>query len=115
MKFVLSRPFTDPDIAARKLAFDGSQQPVARQRLGLRQIYTRPYTPKTNGKAERFIQTMLREWAYLRPYPSSAVRRRQLPRWLVYYNARRPHGSLDGVPPLNRLLQAVNNLPGFHS
>jgi transposase InsO family protein len=85
-----------------------------RNELGLRHLLTRPYRPATNGKAERFIQTLLREWAYARPYPSSSARRRQLPRWLLHYNARRPHGSLEGVPPFNRLLQAVNNLPGFH-
>jgi transposase InsO family protein len=87
----------------------------ALKQLGLKHLLTRPYRPATNGKAERFIQTLLREWAYVRPYPSSAVRRRQLPRWLRHYNERRPHGSLEGVPPFNRLLQAVNNLPGLHS
>jgi transposase InsO family protein len=65
---------------------------------------TRPYRPRTNGKAERFIQTLLREWAYKRPYASSARRNAALPRWLGYYNQRRPHGSLGGQTPITRVL-----------
>lgn len=64
---------------------------------------TRPYRPRTNGKAERFIQTLLREWAYPVAYLTSAARARVLPRWLRHYNQRRPHGSLDGLPPFSRL------------
>lgn len=64
---------------------------------------TRPYRPQTNGKAERFIQTLLREWAYAVPYLTSKARTRVLPRWLRYYNRKRPHGSLDGQPPFRRL------------
>lgn len=64
---------------------------------------TRPFRPQTNGKAERFIQTLLREWAYIRPYLTSKARARVLPRWLRHYNRRRPHGSLDGLPPFSRL------------
>jgi transposase InsO family protein len=70
-----------------------------------RHIRTRPYTPKTNGKAERFVQTLLREWAYAMPYPSSAARAADLPRWLGYYNSARPHGSLGKKPPVSRLPQ----------
>jgi transposase InsO family protein len=76
-------------------------------RLALRHVRTRPYTPRTNGKAERFIQTLLREWAYVRAYASSARRRRALRPWLRYYNARRPHMSLRGQSPLSRLQQVA--------
>ena len=71
--------------------------------LHIRHVRTRPYTPRTNGKAERFIQTLLREWAYARPYRSSAWRHRALPRFLRHYNGRRPHSSLNFTAPLSRL------------
>ena len=74
---------------------------------GLRHIRTKPYTPRTNGKAERFIQTMLREWAYIRPYTSSAERTRALEMWLSHYNLKRPHGSLDHRPPISRIDRAA--------
>jgi len=64
---------------------------------------TRPYRPRTNGKAERFIQTLLREWAYAVPYLTSQARTRILFRWLRHYNRRRPHGSLGDRPPFSRL------------
>src|SRR4029434_7944092 len=64
---------------------------------------TRPYTPRTNGKAERFIQTALREWAYARPYYSSADRALILPGCLEHYNCARPHAGLAGLPPMTRL------------
>jgi transposase InsO family protein len=80
-------------------------------RHGLRHITTRPYTPRTNGKAERFIQTLLREWAYAAPYSSSAARGRALPPWLRYYNRSRPHSSLDDLPPLARIRSGpLNNV-----
>ena len=83
---------------------------------GIRHRRTKPYRPCTNGKAERFIQTMLREWAYKRPYTSSAKRTAQLPRWLNRYNHHRPHGSLGGQSPIARVVTpAVNNVPGMHS
>ena len=69
------------------------------RRLRLRHIRTRPYTPKTNGKAERFIQTLLREWAYALPYRSSDTRAADLPRWLRHYNHERPHASLARQAP----------------
>ena len=69
----------------------------------LRHLRTQPYRPCTNGKAERFIQTMLREWAYAIPYRSSTARRKALPMWLNVYNRKRPHGSLEGKPPFSRL------------
>ncbi len=85
------------------------------RRLGLKHIYTRPYTPRTNGKAERFIQTLLREWAYARTYQSSEHRVRHLPAWLHHYNWHRPHASLDYAPPICRLQNTVNNLMTLHS
>jgi transposase InsO family protein len=67
--------------------------------LRLRHLRTRPYTPKTNGKAERFIQTLLREWAYALPYRNAGSRAAQLPRWLEFYNEQRPHAGLGGRSP----------------
>ncbi len=81
--------------------------------LGIRHLRTRPYRPQTNGKAERFIQTMLREWAYGRLYGSSVERRQALPGWLDRYNYRRKHGSLGHRPPAARLNELQgNNLLG---
>jgi len=71
--------------------------------LGARHLRTRPYTPRTNGKAERFIQTSIKEWAYKQPYESSAERQDCLAPWTAYYNHRRPHASLNHKPPLSRL------------
>ena len=84
------------------------------KRLGLRHIRTRPYTPKTNGKAERFIQTSLREWAYARAYHHSDERTAELSRWLHRYNWHRPHGSIGSLPPISRLPLTRNNLLRFH-
>jgi transposase InsO family protein len=88
---------------------------AACQRLGLRQIFTRPYTPQTNGKAERFIQTALREWAYAQAYQSSLQRTAELPNWLHRYNWHRPHGSLKAKTPISRLGLAGNNLLRLHN
>jgi transposase InsO family protein len=76
---------------------------VACQRLSIRHLRTRPYTPRTNGKAERFIQTLIREWAYAIPYASSRARTAALPRWLGYYNHHRPHAGIAGGTPYSRL------------
>jgi transposase InsO family protein len=84
------------------------------QRLGLRHLFTRPYTPRTNGKVERFIKTALLEWAYARLYRHSAERRRALAQWLHHYNWHRPHTSLGGRPPVTRVLTATN-LVRLHS
>ena len=81
---------------------------------GLRHRRTRPYTPRTNGKAERFIQTLLREWAYRRSYPTSAARRDALPAWLYYYNWHRGHGALHGRAPITALA-ATDNLVAVHT
>jgi transposase InsO family protein len=74
---------------------------------GLRHRFTRPYTPRTNGKAERFIQTLLREWAYRWPFTSSAQRTAALPRYVQAYNHRRPHASLGRRSPWIRFREAV--------
>jgi transposase InsO family protein len=80
------------------------------QKLKLRHLRTKPYRPRTNGKAERFIQTLLREWAYKRPYPTSAQRTDRLPRYLNHYNLRRPHAALNKRTPAQRLSeQPVEN------
>ena len=82
--------------------------------LGLKHIRTRPYTPKTNGKAERFIQTALREWAYARSYDHSDRRTHELPRWLHRYNWHRPHASLNANTPISRLSLTEDNLLMLH-
>jgi len=100
----VERVMTDNGSAYRSHAF--------RQRLkglAIRHIRTRPYTPKTNGKAERFIQTSLREWAYIRAYQSSAERGQAMLPWIADYNHSRPHSALGGKPPLEKL----NNVLGF--
>ena len=84
------------------------------KRLGLRHIRTRPYTPRTNGKAERFIQTALREWAYARAYHTSRQRAAELPLWMHRYNWHRPHGSIGAVPPISTLGLTGNNLLRLH-
>lgn len=84
--------------------------------LGAKHKRTKPYTPRTNGKAERFIQTMLRLWAYARPYNTSDERASVLEPWMRWYNIQRPHGSLNGMSPLNVLRQLRrDNVVGDHS
>tara|TARA_B100000965_G_scaffold359301_1_gene339268 strand:+ start:335 stop:1288 length:954 start_codon:yes stop_codon:yes gene_type:complete len=78
--------------------------------LNIRHIRTRPYTPRTNGKAERFIQTLMREWAYAIPYRSSDSRNRDLARYLDFYNTARPHYALSKQPPAQRLNALLNNV-----
>lgn len=79
--------------------------------LGARHLTTRPYRPRTNGKAERFIQTALREWLYGKPYASSAQRATDMPAWLHWYNHHRPHAGIHATTPATRL----NNLLGNNS
>jgi transposase InsO family protein len=74
-------------------------------------LLTRPYHPNTNGKAERFIQTLIREWAYVRLYRSNERRLVSLQRWVHFYNSRRTHTALGGKAPL----MAVNNLCGHYT
>jgi transposase InsO family protein len=82
---------------------------------GIRHRYTRPYTPRTNGKAERFIQTAIREWAYARSYSNSSERQQQLQPWLHAYNFHRPHASLNLNTPAHRLASDRNNLLTLHN
>jgi transposase InsO family protein len=88
---------------------------AACRQLALKHIFTRPYTPRTNGKAERFIQSSLREWAYAHIYPHSDVRTERLSRWIHRYNWHRPHASLGLKPPVSRLQLSQNNLLTLHS
>ena len=85
------------------------------RRLGIRHRRTKAYRPRTNGKAERLIQTALREWAYARSYAHSEQRAAHLPYWLHHYNWHRPHASLNYQPPVSRLPLPVNNLVGLHN
>ena len=79
--------------------------------IGARHITTRPYTPRTNGKAERFIQTALREWLYAKSYNSSANRTADMPHWIHWYNLHRPHGGINASTPATRM----NNLLGVRA
>jgi transposase InsO family protein len=101
---------TDNGSAYRSRAFAAECR-----RLGLKHRFTRPYTPRTNGKAERFIQTALREWAYARRYQNSTERSQSLPAWLHQYNWHRPHASLGLLPPVSRSGLHPNNLLRLHT
>ncbi|MEX1162486.1 MAG: IS481 family transposase, partial [Nitriliruptor sp.] len=105
----VTRVMTDNGSCYRSKAFA-----KACRDLGLKHVRTRPYTPRTNGKAERFIQTALREWAYAVAYPTSRHRAAQLPTWLHRYNWHRPHGSLNSKPPISRLGLTQDNLLRLH-
>ena len=102
----VQRVMTDNGSAYRSGLF---RQAVAE--AGARHVRTRPYTPRTNGKAERFIQTSLREWAYAQPYASSAERAHAIAPWTDAYNLTRPHSGIAGLTPWQR----VNNLLGNDS
>ena len=95
-------------------AYHSLQFAQACRDLGLKHRFTRPYTPRTNGKAERFIQTALREWAYACSYDNSQQRSQQLHSWLHDYNWHRPHASLNHQPPISRSGFDRNNLLGLH-
>jgi len=102
----VERVMTDNGSAYRSKLFAS-----ALQEAGARHVRTRPYTPRTNGKAERFIQTSLREWAYARPYASSDERAAAIKPWTDNYNLSRPHSGIKGLTPWSR----VNNLLGNDS
>ena len=86
------------------------------RRLGIKHIYTRPYTPKTNGKVERFIRTSVEEWAYARPYHNSKERAQALAAWLPYYNLTRRHAGIGRQTPFQRLVALrVTNVLATHS
>jgi transposase InsO family protein len=104
----VKRLLTDNGGAYRSVLFNRTCQA-----LGIKHSFTRPYRPQTNGKAERFIQTCLREWAYGRIWSNSAERTAWLPAFLNYYNARRPHSALGYKPPASRL--GGNNLLQLNS
>jgi transposase InsO family protein len=106
----IERAMTDNGSCYRSKTFR-----AACARLGVRQIFTRPYTPKTNGKAERFIQTALREWAYARAYQNSDQRSAELVTWLHRYNWHRPHGSLKANTPISRLGLTEDNVLRLHT
>jgi transposase InsO family protein len=101
--------FSERGVSVERVMSDNGSCYVSREharacrQLGLHHLRTRPYRPRTNGKAERFIQTLQNEWAYARIYASSAERAAHLPAWLNHYNYRRPHGALGHRPPAARL------------
>ena len=96
-------------------SFRSHRYAKALRRLRIKHLRTKPYTPKTNGKAERFVQTSLREWAYAQAYPTSDHRARELPIWLHRYNWHRPHGSIGAKPPISRLAMTSDNVLRLHS
>jgi transposase len=107
--------FADHGIVAKRLLTDNAfsyvknrslRELLARHRI--RHLTTRPYRPRTNGKVERFHQTLAREWAYGLAYRSHLERNQALPHWLHHYNRRRPHSSLGDRPPISR----VHNVRG---
>jgi transposase InsO family protein len=106
----LQRVLTDNGSAFRSKRFA-----AACRRLGLNHSFTRPYRPQTNGKAERFIQSALREWAYGIPYHHSTERTAMLKRWNHHYNWHRPHQGIGGVAPMSRLNRSRNNLLTLHT
>ncbi|MCP1540341.1 IS481-like element ISMex2 family transposase [Methylorubrum extorquens] len=96
-------------------AFKSKRYAKALRRLHIGHKRTRPYTPRTNGKVERFVQTSLREWAYARAYDTSEQRRAELPAFLFRYNWQRPHGGINGSTPISRIRLTEDNLLSIHS
>ena len=106
----VERVMTDNGSCYRSFAFRR-----ACKRLEIKHIRTKPYTPKTNGKAERFIQTSLREWAYALAYQNSSERKAELPTWLHRYNWHRPHAGIDDMTPVSRLGLTEDNVLRLHT
>jgi transposase InsO family protein len=106
----IERVMTDNGAAYRSHLFR-----EACQQLRIRHLRTKPFTPRTNGKAERFIQTCLREWAYAQAYTSSSERTVALAHWLHHYNWHRPHSALHSMSPITKLGLKGNNLLKLHS
>jgi transposase InsO family protein len=106
----VERVMTDNGSCYKSFAFA-----TACKKLKIKHIRTKPYTPKTNGKAERFIQTALREWAYAKAYETSGQRAAELSHWMHRYNWHRPHGGIGDKPPISRLALTGNNLLRLHS
>jgi transposase InsO family protein len=96
-------------------AYRSHAHAAACRALGIRHLFTQPYRPRTNGKAERFIQTSLREWAYAHAYAHSLQRSQRLTSFLHNYNWHRPHHSLKLCTPISRLNLPMNNLLSLHS
>ena len=105
----IERVMTDNGSCYRSASFA-----KACRKLALKHVRTKPYTPRTNGKAERFIQTSLREWAYARAYLNSRQRAKQLPFFMHRYNWHRPHAAIGGIPPISKLGLGRNNLLRVH-
>ena len=106
----MRRVLTDNGSAFRSKAFA-----TACRTLRIKHSFTRPYRPQTNGKAERFIQSALREWAYGIPYRRSTERTAMLKRWIHHYNWHRPHQGIGGLAPMSRLNTDRNNLLTLHT
>jgi transposase InsO family protein len=106
----VQRVMTDNGVSFRSFRYA-----KALRLLRIKHLRTRPYTPRTNGKAERFVQTSLREWAYACAYRCSEERAAELPVWLHRYNWHRPHGSLGAKPPISRIALTEDNLLRLHS
>ena len=109
MGIKVERVMTDNGACYKSHAFAS-----ACRQLAIRHIHTRPYTPRTNGKAERFIQTALREWAYARAYQTSDQRAADLPIWTHMYNWHRPHGGINAKTPISRIGLTRDNLLRHH-
>ena len=109
MGISVKRVMTDNGSCYKSYAFAD-----ACKELGIKHIRTRPYTPRTNGKAERFIKTAVNEWAYARKYQTSDQRKQNLPIWTHNYNWHRPHSAIDYKTPISRAIKNNNNLLRLH-